>query len=691
MATNTKKKKKQKVDPNEPPKAPPTAIHVLESLGIDEPWKVALLIPETYEDVAHPVTDPRNLVKEPAPFAFTVAGPMSTSASRGVPRTNFPITDVYGGTWQATVFGPTGAWAERVVPGAAMVWMASGKPYGGGGLSITLKEPIEPEYTGQVRPTYPHRRSRRPREYIRKTVRSYLPQAIGPAAAFVREQLKGLAPMDTMLADLGCPGWTLEQVLKQVHAPQNIDYARHARQAYLSLAALGGLTRMHAGSQDHQAAQVYLATLARRIETISYTLTADQHKAVHEVAGLLARGVAMRHLVAGEVGSGKTLVASLLLACVADTGLEARALVMAPNATLAGQFKREFERDFPGIDTALVTGDAEGTPELPRKGGPQIIFGTSAVIHRDMGTFDLVVVDEQQNWSREQREHYVHGHTHLLELSATCIPRTQALIRYGRITISQMRQCHKPKNIQTRMWEGRDHVRTLMNGIRGVVDQGRPVIVVYPKREEGKPVSGGSGAPGIDPRYSVELAYDRWDKQFPGKVRAITSDDDAEGKRKAIQDLESGRANILLATTVVQVGLNIKGLRNMVIASPERHGLTALHQLRGRLARNGGDGYCDLLVTSPLSEKTRERLGALMSTTDGFVLAEMDLDLRGSGDLGSSSKAQSGADQTFLYGIPMTPDLVEGVRDLWMKYATNPSKTSPMGGRLKTGHSEGSF
>jgi len=334
---------------------------------------------------------------------------------------------------------------------------------------------------------------------------------------------------------------------------------------------------------------------------------------------------------------------------------------MAPNATLASQFQKEFGQAYPDIQTALVTAETSAATPATR-----IVFGTSAVLFRDLGTFMLVVVDEQQSWSRSQREHYVSSSTHLIELSATCIPRTQALVRFGRVTVSQMRQCHAPKNILTRLWEGPEQTQRLMQGISKVVEQGRPVIVVYPKREDSDSEGNGS----VAGRYSVEAALDRWQRRFPGRVRALTSDDDLQAKQSALADLESGRANILLCTTIIQCGVNIQGLRNMVVAHPDRHGITALHQLRGRLARQGGDGFFELLVVEPLSDKARARLDAVASTTDGFKLADLDLELRGTGDMGDNSDTQSGADQTFLFGVPMRVELLDDVRPLWSKLLT---------------------
>jgi len=632
---------------------------IFTRMGISEPWQAALLLPATYDDMTRLHTAAELSESEVKPLRFRVASAVSTSGSGGVPRATLLIVDSTGAQYRATIFGNARDWAKRLTLDAHFTFLATAKMFGGE-LRVTLKEMVEPEYMGSVRPTYPTRRSKQSPALVRSIIRSHVPAALSSAVKFVTKQLEPIAPIERILEDIGCPGWTLSQLIEQAHAPVTMEYAVHARRSYLKLAALGALARLHLASPDRKAEPIIFRSLPQRIAAMPYKLTQDQDRAIHEIAGLLRRPVAARCVIAGDVGVGKTGVASLAGACVLDADPRHRAMILAPNATLAAQFQREFEQAFPDIASVLVTADTDVENPAAR-----MVFGTSAVLFRDLGKFSLVVIDEQQNWSRAQREHYVAADTHLIELSATCIPRTQALVKFGKVAMIRMTQCHAKKNIRTRLWEGHDQVRTLMKGIQSVVAKKRPVIVVYPKRE----VTGADEKAGaLSDRYSIEAALPRWEKLFPGRVRAITSDDDADAKKKAIADLEEGRADLIIATTVVQVGLNIRGLRNIVIVHPERHGITALHQLRGRVARHGGDGFCELLVMEPIADKARARLDAVVSTCDGFELAELDLALRGTGDMGDASETQSGADQTFLFGIPLTVELIEKVRELWSGY-----------------------
>jgi len=634
------------------------AFAALEALGIQEPWQCALLMPSGYEDVTQPDL-PAACVPDdvPAAIRLRVESPVSTSASKGVPRASCMVSDVTGARLRATAFGNPKQWAALLVPGTSHLLLAQARSFKHE-TSLVLKAHVEPMYDGRVRPVYAVRKTGLPESLVRAMVVRAAIEHLDKACAFVRTTLGDLAPIERILARVGCEGWDLEQVIEQVPLPLTPRYAQVARTAFLRLAALAALMRLRPASDTPSLEPMPLHTLQQRIDRLPFTLTGDQARAVREIAAHLARPVPLRHVLSGDVGTGKTYAASVIAGCVVDAKPGNRVLVMVPNVPLCAQFRDEFLRACPDVSTALVTGDCaeEGHEEA------QVVFGTSAVLSRDLGTFALVIVDEQQRWAVAQREHYVRQSTHLLELSATCIPRTLALMKFGRITVSELRQTHKPKRLHTRLWEGEAGLRRLFQGVRSVVEQGRPVVVVYPKRE----VTGKKQQKGhVDDRHSIEAAFPRWEAQFPGLVRCVTSDDENDAKREAIEAIESGKARILLCTLVVEVGLNVRGLRNMVVVHPDRFGLPTLHQLRGRLAREGGDGFCDLLQPEPMSDKARERVMAFLSTTDGFVLSGLDLKLRGTGDLGARSKSQSGADKTFLFGVPLTADLLDEVLPVW--------------------------
>ncbi|UJJ60415.1 DEAD/DEAH box helicase [Rhodanobacter denitrificans] len=643
-----------------------TALAVLSSFGVTKPWHPPLLLPTSYDDFTQPLTDLRQ-VEPGVPCAVHVhAVDAPTRAGRGIPRVTFQVADATGERWRVTLFGDDPALGEGILPGAELLMIVVGKEWRGE-LGLTCKENVDLNWLGKVRPLYPGRGA--DRERTRAIVRTFLPDNVQHAAAYVARHLEPIAQVQQLLAAVGCEGWSLEDVIWQTHEPKSLAYALHACRAYLELAALGAIQRSQSGHDPQPAAPLLLRTLGRRAAAFPGQFTDDQRAAVKGIAEELARPVAMRAVLAADVGTGKSWVAELLAATAADAG--GRTLIMAPTYPLAVQLAEEFQRIFPDIACVLVA-DGHGDSAAA---AATVVVGTSAVLTRSLGEFALVVVDEQQRWSRAQREHYVTTRTHLLEMSATCIPRTQALIRFGKVVVFQMRQTHAKKEIHTHLWEGSGG--PMFAYVKEAIDAGRPIMVVYPKRESEddsakKKKGKGKAAGQIDDRHSIEEAFPRWDAMYPGRVRAMTGEDDNEAKRAGIDDLKEGRAQILLTTTVVEVGISVPNLYDIVVVHPDRYGITTLHQLRGRVARNGGVGHCHLWCPEPMSAKTRERLEVVVSTTDGFELAEADLRIRGTGDLGADSATQSGADETLLFGAPLTVELIEDVTAIWDHFVSSP-------------------
>jgi ATP-dependent DNA helicase RecG len=280
----------------------------------------------------------------------------------------------------------------------------------------------------------------------------------------------------------------------------------------------------------------------------------------------------------------------------------------------------------------------------------QIVIGTTALLHREGVKPRLVIVDEQHKFSREQREQMVGHGVHLLEVSATCIPRSQALVQYGVMSVSRLNGCHVNKTIHTKVWTNNER-HGLFNSIKQTVASGHKVLVIYPKRGEGDDEDGGL--------QSVERAAASWDRVFPNQIRVAHGGRTADENDAAIKDVSAGRACILISTTVIEVGITIPRLRHAIVVHAERFGLTTLHQLRGRLCRDGGTGHFDLYLPSPCKKDVFDRLSILEKTADGFEVAEMDMRLRGFGDLSANSDKQTGDGASFLIGRNVSVDMLE--------------------------------
>lgn len=214
------------------------------------------------------------------------------------------------------------------------------------------------------------------------------------------------------------------------------------------------------------------------------------------------------------------------------------------------------------------------------------------------------------------------------------------MIRYGALNVSKLEHCHVKKDVHTKVWR-HDEKQELFERVKSSIANNSKILVIYPKRE-------GEQDEGKLP--SAEQAFNAWNKVFPGKVRLAHGGLDGEENKHAIDDMSDGRAQILISTTVVEVGINIPGLRHAVVVHAERFGLTTLHQIRGRLSRDGGSGLFDLYLPVSVKDGVFKRLSVLEKTSDGFKVSEMDMRLRGFGDLSDSSSKQSGSDDTFLIG-----------------------------------------
>ena len=379
-------------------------------------------------------------------------------------------------------------------------------------------------------------------------------------------------------------------------------------------------------------------------ERLPFPLTGAQKRVIREIRQDTVTGHQMNRLLQGDVGSGKTLVAlmSMLLAC--DNGFQA--CLMAPTEILASQHYASIVRMTEGIGlrVGLLTGSTKKKEraELSEgllSGEIDILIGTHALIENGVRFCNLgfVVIDEQHRFGVEQRARLwsknLQAAPHVLVMTATPIPRTLAMTLYGDLDVSVIDEL-PPGRKPVKTVHYRDSRRLRVFGfIRDEIKRGRQVYVVYPLIKE-----------------SEKMDYKDLEDGYAGIVQAFPPPEYVtvvvHGKMKAADkeygmDLfKRGVAHIMVATSVIEVGVDVPNASIIVIESAERFGLSQLHQLRGRVGRGAEQSYCILMSGDKLSAESRKRLGAMVQTTDGFRLAEMDLQLRGPGDL--SGTLQSG-------------------------------------------------
>lgn len=349
------------------------------------------------------------------------------------------------------------------------------------------------------------------------------------------------------------------------------------------------------------------------IERLPFSLTEDQQTVIAQIGADLRRSVAARRMVVGDVGSGKTMV----ILAAAMMAYPERALLMAPTSVLARQLYDEATRWLPeNVKVALVTQNTcFGEPSEAH-----LVVGTQALLHRELPQALLVMVDEQHRFGAKQRQaletrvQQGKKRPHYLQFSATPIPRTQAMVDASLIDVSLIASVPFKKDITTKM-VGKSDFPGLLEHLRLEINAGRQALVVYPLVEESDKLA----------YRSLESAADFWQSRF--KNVYITHGKDPNKETVLREFAQKGM--LLLATTVIEVGISLPKLSTIVISGAERMGLSTLHQLRGRVSRNGLKGYCFLFTR----EKKNPRLEAFAKTLNGFEIARLDLKFRQSGDM----------------------------------------------------------
>ena len=370
------------------------------------------------------------------------------------------------------------------------------------------------------------------------------------------------------------------------------------------------------------------------LSNLPFELTGAQKRVMHEIRNDLSSGRQMNRLLQGDVGSGKTLVALMTMLIALDNGYQA--CIMAPTEILAEQHLttiRAFLKDMP-VRVELLTGMVKGKKREEvlaglREGGVQILVGTHAVIEDTVQfcNLGLVVVDEQHRFGVAQRAKLWGKNVnppHVLVMTATPIPRTLAMTLYGDLDVSVIDELppgRKPIRT-THVFDTR--MTTLYDGIRQQIHQGRQVYIVFPLIEESEKID----------LKNLEQGFEVLRQAFPEfRLSKVHGKMKPKEKDEEMQKFVSGETQILVATTVIEVGVNVPNASVMVILDAQRFGLSQLHQLRGRVGRGADQSYCILVTTYKLSDDTRKRIDIMCETNDGFRIAEADLKLRGPGDL----------------------------------------------------------
>lgn len=435
----------------------------------------------------------------------------------------------------------------------------------------------------------------------------------------------------------------LNQALQQIHFPLNSDILQKAQYRlkfeelfYLQL----NILKMRYNRQKKFKGFVFetVGELFHQFykENLPFELTGAQKKVIKEIRQDMGSGQQMNRLLQGDVGSGKTLVALMTMIIALDNGFQA--CLMAPTEILARQHYNSLNKMLDGlpIRLELLTGS---TKKSVRKelhadlldGSVHILVGTHALLE-DIVQFKnlgMVVIDEQHRFGVAQRAKLWKKNTtipHVLVMTATPIPRTLAMTVYGDLEVSVIDELPPGrKEIQTVHYN--DSLRLKVFGfMRKQIKEGRQIYIVYPLISESEKMD----------YKDLEDGYESIVRAFPPpeyQVSIVHGKMKPENKDFEMQRFIKGETQIMVATTVIEVGVDVPNASVMVIESAERFGLSQLHQLRGRVGRGGDQSYCILMTSYKLSKESKQRLETMVATTDGFEIAEVDLRMRGPGDM----------------------------------------------------------
>ena len=411
---------------------------------------------------------------------------------------------------------------------------------------------------------------------------------------------------------------------------------------------------------------------------LPFPLTGAQKRVMHEIQGDMRSGQQMNRLLQGDVGSGKTLVALMTMLLAVDNGYQA--CIMAPTEILAEQHLttiRDFLGDMP-IRVELLTGLVKGKRRSEvldglMSGDVKILVGTHAIIEDTVqfANLGLAVVDEQHRFGVAQRAK-LWGKSdqppHVLVMTATPIPRTLAMTVYGDLDVSVIDELPPGrKPIQT-LHKYDNQTTSLYNGIRQQIKLGRQVYIVYPLVSESEKID----------LKNLEDGYEAMKSIFPEfRLSKVHGKMKPAEKEEEMQKFVSGETQILVATTVIEVGVNVPNASVMIILDAQRFGLSQLHQLRGRVGRGADQSYCILVTGYKLSDITRKRIDIMCDTNDGFRIAEADLKLRGPGDLEGTQQSGIAFDLK-IADIARDGQLVQLARETAQQIVdTDPTCSSP--------------
>ncbi len=606
----------------------PARQRALAKLGLERAGDLLTFYPRRYEDRTRSYSIAQAPVGEPVCVEAMVAQPPRLSRiRRGLDLVKTRAVDD-AGALELTFFNQS--YLQKTLrQGESYVFYGKIDLVGGRrAMTNPVFEPVgRQKFTGRIMPRY----------HLSQGLTNHL--LITLAQAAVEQCADGLAETlpQAVLDAQGLPG--AAEACRQVHFPTSWEAleAARSRLAFEELFYLTvGLSLLRKRREGGRGLPLNEGDGKDFQALLPFPLTGAQRRVVDECARDLCAGPPMNRLVQGDVGSGKTAIAAFCLWRAAKNG--AQGAMMAPTELLAQQHYQTLKAllEPAHIAVALLTASQTAAEKKRVKtalltGDVQVVVGTHALLSQgvDFRNLALAVVDEQHRFGVNQRSALAAKgvHPHLLVLSATPIPRTLALILYGDLDVSVLDELPPGRRpVETYLVTERYHQR-LYRFMDKLIDEGRQVYVVCPAVEEAEAEEGDPTLKAVE-QYAQHLAQEVFPHRRVGFVHGKMK---ARDKEAVMAAFAAGEVQVLVSTTVIEVGVDVPNAALMVVENADRFGLSQLHQLRGRVGRGKHQSYC-VLVSNHTNPETRARLKALCATTDGFRIAEEDLKARGPGD-----------------------------------------------------------
>lgn len=621
-------------------------------------WQVLLRLPVDYLDTRTVVDDFRQLTSGDKAIVLASVNSINEAYSRTT-MLRGEIVDRFNQGCKYSIFAKLDSEKGQDIAcrvGEQTYWYCSPKQVGQD-MYINDPQSLPEHFIGRLVPTYNVKVKKLKGFAYISLLEKYVEELIPITAKKIREELAKLKLDNAKLRRLiGARRMTLEQVLLKVHFPESFEEARECNGILQRIAATLLFSDIESAPTIDKALSLKKSGDYFN-SPIPFTPSDEQDAAVCGVLDAINSKIP-KSVLFGDVGTGKTICGAIVVRHVYDAG--GVSVILVPNLILGAQIYKEIDSYWPEIGIEFLLSDSE-QDNFADKGyrcikeltvENKVVIGTTALLHHHNNVeIDLLWVDEEQKLGLETKEKSLitEGKTHLLLSSATCIPRTQAMMSFGLVPYFKLTKYHKQRDIISQVYDP-NQMPIIVDKVQSLIDKGEKVLIISTMKGENKSEK-------MAHRASAEQLYHDWYEVYGDLVRLSHGGLNKQVNENAINAMKSGDAQILIATTLVEVGITIPKLSYCLVLNPENLGVVTLHQIRGRLSRDGGVGYFDMLPTKALKQPSLDRLNLLVQYADGFTLAEADLALRGMGDLKDGNN-QSGTSKCILVDAQLSLPLL---------------------------------